>query len=317
MLRRVVWFFLLAFAAQAAAWAGQIRGRVRYPNGAPASYVRVEIHGDAISYESQTTTDEQGKFLFDQIAKSTFRVTIDIAGFYSITRSEDISMSGMADEDMVLRPKEGTPLPEPPSGTIDARVAAIPKAASKEFETGQTAMDAKDLLGAIAHFQKAIDLYPRYAEAYQLLGLAQLQSNQAPQAEASLVKALEIEDKMPRAQYLLGMLYAMTGRANLAEKPFTRFAELDPQNPDAHFELARVSFALNKFPDSEAQARKAIELKEVNAGVHMVLAYALLRQNKPMDAKKEFEAFLKLDPNGPAAPDVKNTIAMIEQHEKK
>jgi Flp pilus assembly protein TadD len=161
--------------------------------------------------------------------------------------------------------------------------------------------------------QRAISLYPKYAEAYQLLGVAQLQTNLAPQAEASLVKAIEIEDKMPRAQYLLGVLYAKTGRVSLAEKPLTRFAELDPQNPDAHFELAKLSFALNKFPDAEVHARKSIQLKETNAGVNIVLGYALLRQKQPENARQALQRFLNQDPNSPMAADVKKLIAEIEE----
>ena len=202
----------------------------------------------------------------------------------------------------------------PRSGHIDARIVAIPREASKEFETGHEAVKNNDFEGAIPHLQKAISLYPRYAEAYQLLGVAQLQTNQAPQAESSLVKAIEIEDKMPGAQYLLGVLYAKTGRASLAEKPLTRFAELDPQNPDAYFELAKVSFALNKFPDAEMHARKSIELKETNAGVNIVLGYALLRQKQSENATQALQQFLKQDPNSPMAADVKKLIAEIDAH---
>jgi Flp pilus assembly protein TadD len=127
------------------------------------------------------------------------------------------------------------------------------------------------------------------------------------------VKALEIEDRMPKAQYLLGVLYAKTNRANLAEKPLTRFAELEPENPDAQFELAKVEFALSKFADAESHARNAIRRKEANPGVHIVLGYSLLRQKKPTDARRAFQEFLKLQPNGPMAPDVKTVIAQIDE----
>jgi Flp pilus assembly protein TadD len=147
--------------------------------------------------------------------------------------------------------------------------------------------------------------------------VAQLQTQQAAQAESSLVKALEIEDRMPRVQYLLGVLYARTRRADLAEKPLTRFADLDPQNPDAHFELAKVCFALRRFPDAEMHARKAIELNETNTGVYPVLGYTLLRQNKPRAARQAFQQFLTLDAKSPMAADVKATIAQIDSRANK
>jgi Flp pilus assembly protein TadD len=108
-------------------------------------------------------------------------------------------------------------------------------------------------------------------------------------------------------------VYARTSRANLAEKPFTRFAELEPQNPDAQFELAKVDFALSKFPEAELHARMAIKLKETKPGVYIVLGYALLRQKKADEARRAFQQFLKIDPNGPMAADTKNVIAQIDQ----
>jgi Flp pilus assembly protein TadD len=118
---------------------------------------------------------------------------------------------------------------------------------------------------------------------------------------------------MPQAQYLLGVLYAMTSRANLAEKPLTRFVELDPKNPEAQLELAKVCFALSKFPEAELHARMAIKLKESKPGVYIVLGYALLRQKKADEARHAFEQFLKIDPNGPMASDMKTIIAQIDQ----
>src|ERR1700687_2466180 len=101
---------------------------------------------------------------------------------------------GRALELMTLRAMPGTTIPgsEPPhSSMIDARVAAIPAEAKKEFDAGQKAVNGNNFAGAIPHLQKAITLYPRYAEAYQLLGVAQLQTDQGPQAESSLVKRSE------------------------------------------------------------------------------------------------------------------------------
>lgn len=293
------------------------QGRVRYQNNTPAQFVQVELWADGeTTWRTFVTTDRMGKFQTGAPCM-VIQYTIQVPGFRPVWGKVDMSTNPCRVlEDITLRAMPGTIIAgseAPPSKTIDARIAAIPPEARKEFEGGQKAIRSNDFAAAISRLQKAIEVYPRYAEAYQLLAVAQLQTKNGPQAEASLTKAIEIEDNMPRAQYLLGVLYAMTGRANLAEKPLSRFAELDPQNPDAHFELAKVSFALGKFPDAETHARKAIELKETNAGVHIVLGYALLRQKKPEDAKQAFERFLTLDPKSPMAADVKNTIAEIDR----
>ena len=267
-------------------------GVVRYENNAPAQFVQVELWTDGeASWRTLTATDRMGKFQ---------------AGAPCMVIQYRINQTGY--------PKSGADKQQvPASGVIDSRIASIPPEAKVEFDAGQLNINSNNYSDAIPHLEKAISLYPRFAEAYQLLGVAQLQLNHEAQAESSLIKALEIEDKMPKAQYLLGVLYAMTSRANLAEKPLTRFAELDPQNPDAHFELAKVDFALNKFLDAEVQARMSIKLKESKPGVYVVLGYSLLRQKKGEDARRAFQQFLKINPSGPAADDMKGLIAQIDQ----
>jgi Flp pilus assembly protein TadD len=296
------------------------QGQVRYDNNAPAQFIQVELWTDGEStWRTFATTDREGKF-HTGAPCMVIQYKVEVLGYRPVWGRVDMSLNPCrALESITLIAMPGTTIPgseAPTSSVIDARVAAIPAEARKEFYAGQRAVKRNNFARAIPHLQKAVSLYPRYAEAYQLLGVAQLQTNQGPQAESSLVKALEIEDRMPQAQYLLGVLYAMTNRANLAEKPLSRFADLDPQNPDAHFELAKVCFALNKFSDAEMHARKSIALNESNSGVHITLGYALLRQNKPEDAKQAFQQFLKLDPNSPMAADVKNMIAQIDNRRK-
>ena len=291
------------------------KGMVRYADNRPAQAIKVELWTDGAStWRTYAITDRDGNFEIGTPCM-VIQFKIELPGYRPVSGRQDLSHTPCrASESVTLVPLPGTKASEAaPSAPVDARVASVPPNAKKEFDAGQKAINANDFAGAIPHLQKAADVYPKYAEAYQLLGVAQLQTNQGPQAEASLLKAIEIEDAMPRAQYMLGVLYAMTGRATLAEKPLTRFAELDPQNPDAHFELAKVNFALEKFPDAESQGRKSIDLKETNPGVHVVLGYALLRQKKAAEAKQSFEKFLALDPKSNMAADIQKVIAQIDQ----
>jgi tetratricopeptide (TPR) repeat protein len=325
-LAKVALVFLIgAILAQAQSDSGvesgnNFQGEVRYENNAPAQFVQVELWTDGeSSWRTIATTDRMGKF-HTGAPCMVIQYKIEAAGFRPFWGRVDMSIKPCRVLEWITlkaMPRT-TPGDEgPASGVIDGRVAAIPVEARKEFDAGQKAVNGNDFAGAIPHLQKAISLYPKYAEAYQLLGVAQLQTNQGPQAEASLVKAIEIEDRMPQAQYLLGVLYAKTNRANLAEKPLNRFAELDPRSPEAQFELAKVNFALNKFPDAEMHARKSIKLKEPNAGVYIVLGYALLRQRKADGAKQAFQQFLKLAPDNLMAADVQNVVAQIDQRPNK
>jgi Flp pilus assembly protein TadD len=43
------------------------------------------------------------------------------------------------------------------------------------------------------------------------------------------------------------------------------------------------------------------------------LGYSLLRQKRADEARRAFQQFLKIDPDGPMAADTKNVIAQIDQ----
>jgi Flp pilus assembly protein TadD len=311
----------LAIAAEGQSESGvdagtNFTGEVRYENNAPAQFVDVELWTDGeSSWRTITTTDRMGKFHAGAPCM-VIQYKINAPNYQAVWGRVDMSIKPCrALEWITLKSNKRNPAPA--AGVIDSRIAAIPPEAKTEFEAGQFNVGSNDYSDAIPHLEKAISLYPKYAEAYQLLGVAHLQLNHIPEAELALVKAIEIEDRMPRAQYLLGVLYAMTRRANLAEKPLTRFAELDPQNPEAQLELAKVCFAENKFPESELHARLAIKLKESKPGVYIVLGYALLRQKKAEEARRAFQEFLKIDPNGPMATDMKNLVAQIDERRDK
>ena len=291
------------------------QGVVRYDNNVPAPFVQVELWTDGeSSWRTITTTDRMGKFRAG-VPCMVIQYKIETHGYRPVWGRVDVSINPCRALEWITlqKVKSNSPPEGPAAGVVDARIAAIPTEAKTEFDIGQRAVNGDDFSGAIPHLQKAIELYPKYAEAYQLLGVAQLKTNQGPQAEASLLKAIEIEDRMPRSQYLLGVIYARTNRVEMAEKPLNRFAELDPQNPDAQFELAKVTFALHKFPEAAEHARNAIKLKETDPGVYVVLGYALLRQKKADDARHAFQHFLKYDSTSPMAADVKNLVAQIDQ----
>jgi len=314
--------FILAATTLAQSQGANFQGRVQYDNNEPAQFIKVELWSDGGTYRTIVTTDRLGKFEA-QAPCGIIQYRAEQEGFRPAQGRVDISTMCRALEYLTLKALPGTKPPGPESSAAvppDPRIAGITPDAKKQFEAGQEALTSNDLASAAKHFQKATELYPRYAEAYQLLGVAQLQSAQKAEdvkaAEASEMKAIEIEKNLPNAYYILGLSRAMMGNTPAAEEPFNTFIAKDPTNPDGHFELAKTEFALKKFPEAEQHARKAIELKEKNPGVEALLAYSLLRQKKATEAKEAFKQYLKLDPNSPMKADVEKTIAMIDEHEK-
>ena len=299
---------------------GYIDGQIFLSERQPASYIQVRLDGNATGQNLTVITDPDGKFQFPGlVAGKMYTLMVELHGYQPVRKSVDLTMS-RAFESITLQPDPYDRVREvPPEGAgavLDARVAMIPPEASSEFQAGRKRLDANDSPGAVAHFQKAIDLFSNYAEAYQLMGGAYLAAGNLPLAEAAFVKAVTIEDRLANAQLALGLTRNLMGNTPAAEKPLERAVQLDPNNPDAHFELAKNKFALHRYSEAEAHAEKSLELKPQNPPVYVVLGYTLLRQKKPAEAEEAFRHFLKMAPSSPMAPDVKQALAMIEQHEQ-
>lgn len=316
LLRSLPLALLLATATPS--WAGFIRGVVHYDDGRPADHVILRVRSDMITaYEAEISTDVQGKFDFDGLPNSTYHLTIEGQGFRPYDSFIDISMSKMAYEMITLRldkdPDAKPVPPEGPKGAVNARIAQIPQNARKEFDLGKQSMQTRDVPGSIQHFQKAIDLYPSYAEAYQLLGVVNMETGKFVDAEPQLLKATELEPNLATAYFALGICRNQMAKYPEAETALSRGLELEPDSADGHYHIAEAYWNLGRWDDSEPHARKALALKPDLAPAHVLLGNSMLRKRDAPGALKEFQEYLRLDPQGIFANGTRAAVARLEK----
>jgi tetratricopeptide (TPR) repeat protein len=308
----------LLVSTSVTSWAQNfIRGLVQFANHQPADHVVIRLRSDMIAFQTEIQTDIQGKFTFDGLYPTTYHLTIDGQGFRSYSSDIDISMSKMSYEQVTLqldKEPEAKAVPaEGPAGSLNARIAQIPPKARKEFDAGKHRMKVQDAAGSVQHFQKAIELYPQYAEAYQLLGVVHLEGGKFGEAEPELQKAVEIEPHMSTAQFALGICRNQMAKYADAETALLRGLELDPESPDGHYELAKTYWALERWQDAEPHAQKAVTLKPDMAGAHVLLGDIALRKREAQRALDEYKDALRLDPKGPMATATQQMVSKIEQ----
>src|SRR6266852_1353270 len=124
------------------------QGQVRYENNAPAQFVQVELWTDGeTTWRTILTTDRLGKF-HTGAPCMVIQYKVEVPGFRPVLGRVDISINPCrALEDITLRAMPDTTVPSsavPRSSKINARIAAIPPEASKEFETGHEAVKNDD-----------------------------------------------------------------------------------------------------------------------------------------------------------------------------
>jgi tetratricopeptide (TPR) repeat protein len=297
----------------------QISVQVRMANNTSAPQgVLVELVAEDQSPVDQAFTDTSGRCRFVPPAPTIYYVTAKFPGFQSIPQRIDLqnAQTGMAN--LVLRAIPGAAPPtasKEGTGVTSASDLAVPDGARKEFEKGQKSLTDKDLDGGISHLKKAIEIYPSFPQALTLLGTAYNEKKNWKDAQGALEKATTIDPKNASAFFQLGAALNQTKDYPGAQKALSQGLTLAPDAPEAsaaQYELARAYMAQNNWKEAEPYAAKVVASQPDFGAGHLLMGNIFLKKGDGNGAIHEFQEYLRIDPKGPAADQIKDMIPKIQ-----
>jgi tetratricopeptide (TPR) repeat protein len=201
-----------------------------------------------------------------------------------------------------------------PGGTISTDDLKIPENARREFERGKRLLnEKKDQQESIVAFKRAVELYPDYADAYFLMGTAQMQLKDAIAAEASLRKAIVLDVRRTAAYYPLAVL--LFGQRRFADEEELLLSAQKQDGADWRwpFELARCHAQQNRWDSAVQYGIQAAKNTNAPPKVHLLLADIYANSNRPSEAVAELELFTKLDPESPYMSRVREVLPTLRQ----
>jgi Flp pilus assembly protein TadD len=301
---------------------GVIDVQVRYANGAPGPrgiHVRLESAEGGAAGDCQTR--DGGKCQFNLSSSGVYMVRVSERGYKEVSaRVELIGMSrGYASLELHPIPGEATSesAADVPAGTSGNSVSAVdlgvPDNARQEYAKGENALKGNKLDASVDHFRKAIRLYDSFPHAYLSLGTVYLQQQKWNDAQTSLEKATQLDPKLADAYLELGAVFNQTKDYPKAEAALTRGLELDPDATGGHYELAKTYWAMGRWQDAAPHATTAVNAFPSLAPPHVLLGNIYLRQNNPQAALREYQEYLRLDPNGTMAAGTREMIDKIQK----
>jgi tetratricopeptide (TPR) repeat protein len=197
--------------------------------------------------------------------------------------------------------------------SVSAVDLSVPDNAWQEYAKGESALKENKLDSSIDHFRKAIRIYGEFPQAYRMLGTVYLQQKNWKDAQATLEKAIQLDSKLGDAYLELGAVFNQTKDYPKAEAALTRGLELNPDAPEGHYELAKTYWAIGRWQDAAPHVATAVTEFPTLAAPHVLLGNIFLRKNDPQGALREYEEYLRLDPNGPMAPGTREVVAKIQK----
>jgi tetratricopeptide (TPR) repeat protein len=257
-------------------------------------------------------TDWRGHFQVPGLNPGEYEIVVQEAG-YETTR-ETLQLHGPSPPlEFYLKPSKPSPAPSR-DYSVSVRELRIPEKAHNAFEKGLERLTKNDAAGSRVQFVRATTAFPDYYEAYYHLGVANLRLDRDEEAAQAFQKAIDLSGgRFSWAQFALGLLLCKRGEYPEAEAVIRKGLDVDGSSAKGHLFLSLALFRLNRLEEAEKSAREALLRNPGLALPYLVLADVHARRGEYAMQVHDLDAYLKLEPDGPATRQVREIRAVVQR----
>lgn len=280
----------------------------------PAARASVSLHGSTSPFQSNTLAGADGRFRFRNIEQGTYTLIVFIPGQGEVRKTISVGPS-TADEkgriELAVRLDEARMTPDR-SSVVSVRELAIPQKARDEYRNAGKKLESRDVAAAIAHLQRAVDLAPQFAAAWNFLGTIAYQTQRFADAEKYFLRALEADQNAYEPVVNLGGVYVTIGRFDEAWKYNLNAVLRRPNDALANSQMGMTYFGLGRFDLAEKYLLEAIRLDPAHFGhPQLTLAEIYIRRGDNARAADVLDDFLRRHPDNPARDSIRTVISKL------
>jgi hypothetical protein len=305
-----------------------LAGEVKLTGGAlPWDAIPVTVTCDG-KVRYTTNTDPKGRFIVapvDPIGSTTVKSDVKPLATQFVGCTVDASLPGFDSTPIVIAnrgvldsPNLGTITLHREAGSSDSALstttASAPKDAIKSFEKAREEWLDNKPDRAQKDLQKAIGIYPQFAEAWYQLGKIQ-EAAKSPDAWNSYSKAAAADPKFDLPHQHLAALAALSGKWPEVVEQTTIELQLNPRGTiDTWYYDALGNFQLHKPDIAAASANKSLAMDPLHTqpNTEQLLAAILAQKQDFVGALQHLRNCLTYFQPGPNLDLVKQQIAQIE-----
>jgi len=289
---------------------GSISGMVQTGDGHPARNVRIEVRSMSNGQVLNSTyTLPNGSFEIMNVPAGAYEVHA-IAGLNDTIERVELR-SGDSFVSMRLPLPDGAEAGEN-GATVSVAQFRVPSKARKIFHKAQRALDKGKYAEAEKQVNKALEIFPDYADALTLRALLHMDADRHSEAMADLQKAIQDDPSYALAYVVMGAAFNRTSQFDQAVRTLQRGISLNPASWQAYFELGKSFVGKGDFPSAVRNLDRAQQLApDTYAPLHLVKAHALLGMRNYADAMAELEKYLERDPNGQSSLQARQTLEKV------
>lgn len=200
--------------------------------------------------------------------------------------------------------------------SISATSYNAPKDAKKAYDKGIESMHKGKNDDAAKSFEKAVDVYPKYADAWYQLGRMRTAADDRERARDAYRRALDADAKLVGPSVELGLLALNEKKWKDAAEYLDRAVKLDPVDyPQAWFGSAVAHYTMHEYDPAEKAAREAIKLdpKKRNPRMGYLLGLVLAEKQDFAGATTLLREYLKNTPEATDGDTVRKQLLQLEK----
>jgi tetratricopeptide (TPR) repeat protein len=298
---------------------GNLRVFVVYTDDrAFAAHARVQLMNSASNNSvTEQFTNDLGEVEFYGIDAGDYHIVVTgegiedtDSGIFEVDGrkgSQSISIS-------VKRAGEGGHTAKAGGPSVSVNQLKIPSDAKSKYDEANQLMAKGDWPGAIGRLNRAIAIYPAYAEAYNNLAAAQVRLGNRSDARQSLQKAITVDNHFIPGLVNLAHMEEKDQHYQAAEALLSKAVAIEPSSAETLTLLCRVQFLDKHYDEAIATAHRVHAVPHASfAIVHYIAARAYQRENRSSEAIGEFKTMLQEEPSGARADAVRKELARMEK----
>jgi tetratricopeptide (TPR) repeat protein len=275
-------------------------GSIRDSAGHSVGGVRVSVVDFNFQTPRTVLVDSSGQFTIRGLPSGSYTLQVETTGTQFEEQSQRLELqtvrarrSGFETVQIIitLKRKKGS------EGTSSNKLIfaqETPALARQEYKLARNHLKTGKPDEAIEALKRAIDLFPTYFDALDLLGAEYIKRNQIELALPVLNRALEVNRRAPTTLYALGVAYLKLNQPTEALSHLERSAVLAPNNPNTPMMMGLAYRSMTDYKSAEMAFQKAIRLCDpAITEAHFYLADIHEKQGRFADAIRALELFLK------------------------
>lgn len=322
-LATAVALLLAATATPAHAQGGSLRGKVVDEQGkaVEGADVTIDFVGEK-KITFTTKTDKKGEWIqagLPVTQNGRWNVSAhkgDLSG--SLPKAIDVPANGMTKaDDITIKAGGATNLSAEEVARRNKEIEEINKISAAV----NAAMAAGNYDEALTQLNTLVTKNPKCAVCFAKLGEIYQKKQDNDNAEKNFLQATDLDPTLTDAYDALANIYNSEQKFDKAAEMSKKSTDLQSKsagaaggggNAKSYFNQGVILWNQNKFADAQVQFQKAVDLDPKLADAQYMLGMAYVNLGKLPEAKKPFEEYLKLEPNGANAATVKALLDSIK-----